>query len=130
LAQASQADEALEHLRRVAGEASSSPVVLLTKTLLALDQNVPEAAIADVRALLDLDTAMLPDAADRLIDDLARYSLRHPDDPWPFYLSAMVLVGQGRADVARMALDEFRRLCPTTECESRAAALLPEPADP
>lgn len=130
LSQAGQTDEASELLQRGAGDASSSPVVLLAKTLLALDQNVPEAAIADVRALLALDAATLRDAGNRLIDDLARYSLTHPADPWPFYLSAMVLVAQGRTDVARMALEEFRRLCPTPDCESRAAALLPEPADP
>ncbi len=130
LTQAGRMDEAAEYLRRNAGEASSSAVVLLAKTLLALDRDVPEAAIANIRALLARDKAILKDAGNRLIDDLARYSSWHPEDAWPFYLSAMVLDAQGRTDVARIAMEQFKRLCPTPECKSRAADLIPKPDTP
>ncbi|MCH7526570.1 MAG: tetratricopeptide repeat protein [Planctomycetes bacterium] len=125
---------ALIHAGRLAEAASlpgSSPsgqtelaIPYLTRTLLALHRDDREAAIQHVDNLLAQDTSAAKDAMDRMLGDLEWFASTHPESPWPYFLSAKVLLRQNRGEFAELAVTEFLRLCPSEECRARAEALL------
>ncbi len=100
-------------------------VYLLTRTLLALHDNDPDTAADTVEQILTLETPSPPDAQQRLIDDFQRFAVAHPDNPWPYYHTAQVLMAQNKPDLAALALKEFTTRCPGPDCQSRAEKLTP-----
>lgn len=96
----------------------------LTETLIALHDGDIDRAVAAVDRLLAFEAPSPSDADQRLIADLERFALANPRNPWPYYLTATVLINQGQTKHAKLALDEFVRICPTQACRSRADQLL------
>ncbi len=69
-----------------------------------------------------------PEATNHMIAALSAYSSAHPDEPWPFYLAAMVLIDQANRDAARMSIDLFKQLSNDEVWKARAEEILnPEP---
>jgi protein O-mannosyl-transferase len=122
LAQAQRTSDA----ERMLGELNRHPnrtLYSLAQTLVALQQNQPEAAVAAAREMLAIENPSPPDAKHRLTGDLQRFAETHADDPWPYFLTAMVLRAEGQPDVAGLAMAEFDRRCRTDDCRSLADRL-------
>ena len=66
-----------------------------------------------------------PDARPRLENALAQIGHDAPDDPWPYYAVARLLIADGETAAARRAVEEFVRLCPDPSWCQRASELLP-----
>ncbi len=88
----------------------------LSRVLCALRNHDAESTVTTVSSLLDTSRLDPPDALERLLGDMERFASAHPENPWPFYVTAMVLRHQGRADVATMAIAAFDELCDGEQC--------------
>lgn len=96
---------------------------VLIDTLISLHRGHTDEAINDARSILMTKNPFPPDARDRLIADMQRFAETHPSDPWPYYITAMVLIAQDRHDFAGLAVDEFLARCPDDACRARADGL-------
>jgi len=123
LVQTGRIEEAADMLARRGAEAVTA-LGLITEALAALHRGDVDLAIERVRALLAMDSPQPEDAVARLIGDLRSFSLTHPADPWPFYLSTMVLLAQGQGELAHVTIGQFTALCGTDDCRARAEALM------
>ncbi len=88
----------------------------ITRVLISLARSNHDTA---VRALgMYLAEGSYPDAGavGRLIGDLQRYAVAHPEDPWAYLLTARILTAQNRPDLARHAMREFSRICADEDC--------------
>lgn len=119
-AQAARWTEARSLLEPSSAKPSQPALTWLTQTLIALHDGDTDRAVAAVDRLLACDSPSPSDADQRLMADLERFALANPRNPWPYYLTARVLINQGQKELAKLALDEFVRICPTQECKSRA----------
>ncbi|NOS99804.1 MAG: tetratricopeptide repeat protein [Phycisphaerales bacterium] len=95
----------------------------LTQILISLYRGHPDDAARRAEFVLTLKSPFPPDARDRLVADMQRFAESHPSDPWPYYITALVLIAQHQPDFARLAIDEFLTRCPDDACRARADGL-------
>jgi tetratricopeptide (TPR) repeat protein len=109
----------------VEGTGAAFPSLALAALLLAdLAANDPDAADRQLDRLLD-SPSNPTDARNRLRSAIAEMAEQTPDDQWPYYFAARLLLAEGQTGAARMGFEEFIRRSPDQTWRRRAAKLLP-----
>jgi tetratricopeptide (TPR) repeat protein len=102
----------------------SQSLALAALVLAELAANSPEAADQHLDQLLDAPPTP-PDARARFRNAVAEIGMGKPQDPWPYYVAARLLLADGQRAAARQTLDEFLRLCTDPAWRQRARQMLP-----
>jgi len=68
-----------------------------------------------------------PDSRTRLRAAISDFGMRHPDDPWPYYVAGRLLLADGQSSAARMALQEFLNLSTDETWKARVRTMVSEP---
>jgi tetratricopeptide (TPR) repeat protein len=106
-------------LNRDPGQSLASAVLVLAD----LAANNPDRATDRLDQLLS-EPASPADTPQRLLAAITRIGQRDPEDPWPYYVAARLLIAQGDTESARLAIEEFASRAPSPEWRSRAEELL------
>lgn len=110
----------------VLGQKPAQPLALATRVLADLAVSDAESVDRDLTLLLDAP-ADPPDVINRLLDAVAALGEKSPENPWPYYFAARLLLANGDINGARLAVDQFQQLCNDPGWRQRAAALLASP---
>ncbi len=112
---------AREAIRVVLAEVPQDPAARLIEALLAVDRG-PQAVM---NAADDLQNLAWSDAAfEYAFQVLESQSLVAPDQPWPYYVTAVVLHIQGRDDIVPLAQQQFETICTDPQAAARLRRVL------
>lgn len=122
LAIAGDVEGARTEIAALGAEARNQPMAQAAVMMLALNDGRNDVAAA----LADQLASSGPNGGStrrRLLQALERYDQKSPDNPWTYYLTATLLIGDGQTDAGRAFAELFNTRCNQPECEPFRSAL-------
>lgn len=103
----------------------------LTRVLLAIAQGRPEEVAARCQALIEPQILRNSPIFTYAYEALEFYSLRDEDSPWPYYVTAVLLLSQGQAELAdTVRRREFDKRCSDRQWRMRLQELCTQQRTP